>query len=465
MNSKKDLMGKTNYYLLLLFFLIFIVCTTIYYVAAEGSGAPREMVDAVVEEGADSNPLTYDVDIDETVVVYDPLFYAHDRFRDYICITEAIHDWDPYFDWSTNYPPFCLVIAFFFSLGGEWDDITLQTQLEALDREANYPGMIAFVVIYLISILAVVAAFSFSKKNHPLRSILLTLGLTALFICSTPSLFLIDRGNYLSFAIIATMLWALFETIGKKDAAAVMLAFASALKIYPLFILAYYFFEWILDMIREKSIKAREDLRKHIFLCCATGLIVTILPILTFKHSIIDNVRGFGGGLFSFGGGGHMPQYFTVGLTGLISYIAKDLEVPGMLIWFLVGASVALICYILIYLRRDDIRFAEKALVLVALMTWLTPNSYVYNACYMFAPTLALLFERRPEGEKVQKRYFAYIAICALLFVPKAYVYRLATHQSNAIWMDNALMIAIFVIFIATSVTALIRNRNSSSRN
>ena len=53
MNSKKDLMGKTNYFLVLLFFLIFIVCTTIYYVAAEVSGAPREMVDAVVEEGAD----------------------------------------------------------------------------------------------------------------------------------------------------------------------------------------------------------------------------------------------------------------------------------------------------------------------------------------------------------------------------------------------------------------------------
>lgn len=343
-------------------------------------------------------------------------FFRHDIFKDFSTINNAVCDRNPYLSELSNYPPIILAFAYIFSKMADYSGYDMFTMRFACEDPAVQKSIVLFFGLCIVAFLCVIMYHAYlqnkgqSTKTFKERAVrFLTAGAVgAALLLSAPSVFLFDRGNYLALTIVFFMLWAVFEE-EKPDSVlgAVFAALCAATKVYPLYILLIYVFE-------KKY--------KKFFWAMVTGAVVTIVPIFFFKGGYIANVIAFIKGVLGFGGGAGMyAVYFNVGVTGLVGFIGRIFGfTPNVrlikIVWFFGGVLFTLIG--LPFLKDEKIRW-KKLLVLTAIMVFLTPNSYLYNTAYMFAPIYVMLMNR----DKMAKRDYVYVVIAALMLVPKAYFY------------------------------------------
>jgi len=343
-------------------------------------------------------------------------FFRHDVFKDFATINNAVCDRNPYLSNLSNYPPIILMIAYIFTKFADYSGYDIFTLRFAYEDPKVFHSILVLMISCAVAFFAVCMFHAYlqnrgeSKKTFKerVKRFLIAGGIAIALIFSAPSVFLFDRGNYLAITVVFFLLWAVFEE-EKPDSVlgAVFAALCAATKVYPIYILLIYLF--------EKKFK-------KFFWAMATGAVVTLVPILFFRGGYIDNVRAFINGVLGFGGGsGLYSVYFTVGITGFTGFMMRIFGfLPNAryikMVWVLMGASMTLLC--MPFLKDEKTRW-KKLLVLTAVMVYLTPNSYLYNTAYMFAPIFVMLMNR----DRMVKKDYVYVIISALLLVPKAYYY------------------------------------------
>ncbi|MCQ2467500.1 MAG: glycosyltransferase 87 family protein [Clostridia bacterium] len=345
------------------------------------------------------------------------LFPAKDMYKDFATINYALKDNNPYISRLSNYPPIILAFAKIFALMNDWSIYNPMNLQTAFDDPAYMRSLIILFAVYGIFLLfsCVLYAWFENKRERTLSAldkagnIIITMLLATAFFFSAPSRFMMDRGNYLVVTIVLMVLWAVFEEM-KPDTSlgAIFAALAAATKVYPIYLLGMY----ITEKKWHKTLVA-------IF----TGLVVTVIPICFFAGRYSTNCIVFVQGVLGFGGvgGGIYSVYYTVGVTGLagVMFTMMGMLPHGnitKLIWLASGAFFTIVGFAFLVKEK---KLWKKLLILTSLMVFLSPNSYLYNSCYLFAPILVMLMNK----DKLMKRDIPYIVISALLLVPKSYFY------------------------------------------
>lgn len=386
--------------------------------------------------------------------MYDPVY----RFLDFYEINMAIHGLNPYISGLTNYPPLAILLALPFALVSDYSRFDSFGAVLKNDDPAIKMSFLIFVAIFYVGILAasviMITLKNRKKTFHDYSSALLLFSLLAV---STPVLFAIDRGNYLLFTTIFLVMWAILEE-EKPDSiwGAVFLGLAAATKIYPIYMLMIY----VMGRKFKKLIAA-----------IITGLVTTIVPIFFFQGSFIDNCRWFYHGVMGFGGGSSYVLSHNVGLTAMVGYIYR---MNGMdpnsgvikIVWFITGAALTILVAGIFIFEKT---MWKKVLLTVSLMVLLTPNSGLYNSCYLIAPIMIMVL-----GDNEYKvRDIPYLILSAVLMVPLAYYYLPDTDYNKfyndlniAVLADALLYLGIIVYYIVTTVPEVINvlkaKRNSA---
>ena len=393
-----------------------------------------------------------------TYPIGDFRFFPHDRFKDYFTINQAVQDLNPYLSELSNYPPIILVFAYFFSKSGDLSGYDINSLQNAIFDPKMKAAFVLFFVLCATLFIGVCLfhAFMLNKEEEGmslkdrLKRFALAGGISFTLLLSAPSIFLIDRGNYLAITVVFFMLWAVFEDRKSESVwGAIFAALCAATKIYPIYILLLYVFE--------------KKFKKLIW-AIITGAVVTIVPIFFFKGGYIENVQAFIKGVLGFGGGGIYSVYFTVGITGVAGYLFRAFGmIPSVrfikLAWVVMGGFMTLVG--LPFLCKEK-KTWKKLLVITAMMVYLTPNSYLYNTTYMFGPIFVMLMSR----DKSEKKDIPYYIISALLLVPKAYMYiddlpgviPLEFNTVNiAVVFDSLLYFALIMWYFAEKIAVLIK--------
>ena len=387
-------------------------------------------------------------------------FFRHDIFKDFSTINNAVSDLDPYRTKLSNYPPIILIFAYIFSQMADYSGYDIFTMRFAVEDPKVRESLLLFFGLCVVGFLVVVMVHAYlqnkGEEGKPLKErikrYLLAGAVGFALLISTPSIFLLDRGNYLAVTIILFMLWAVFEE-EKPDSilGAVFVALCAATKVYPIYILLLY--------VVEKKFK-------KLTWALVTGAVVTLVPIVFFKGGYIENVKEFLLGVLGFGGGsGLYSIYYSVGVTSLVGFMGRCfgfLVNPRIVkaVWVIMGALITFLA--LPFLKSEKTTW-KKLLVVTAVMVWLTPNSYLYNTAYMFAPIFIMLMNR----DKMQKRDYVYVVISALLLVPKAYMYLPNTegvgvevpleynYVNIAVFIDSMLYFGLIVYYFGERMLAL----------
>lgn len=388
--------------------------------------------------------------------IANPLFSPLVRYLDFYEINNAVYGLNPYISWATNYPPFALILALPFAYAFNYGQYQELGEILATRDPALLNSVLVFVAVFYICLLAVIflgiAIKSRKKTFHDYSSAFI---LFALLAVSTPVLFAIDRGNYLLFTVVFLVLWAIFEE-EKPDSiwGAVFLGLAAATKIYPIYMLIIY-------VVGRKF--------KKLIAAIVAGLVTTIVPIFFFQGTFIDNLRHFYHMVLDFGGGdsGYRP-YYNVGITGLVCYLFRMNGVdPSIAVvkitWFVAGVGLTVLVGFLLFFERSA---WKQVLLATSLMIFLSPNSMLYNSCYLFAPILIMVF----GDSEFKKKDIPYLVCTALLLVPFAYTYLpdvdyygFYNEMNTAILVDGLLYLAIILYYIVTEMIPVIRRLTSNA--
>jgi len=334
--------------------------------------------------------------------LYDPVF----RFLDFYEINMAIYGLNPYLAQLTNYPPLAILLALPFALIPDYSKYDSFGAVLGNDDPAIKMSLLVFVIIFYVCVLGTVLlgiAIKRRKKDH--HDYFMGLLLFALLAVSLPVVFAIDRGNYLLFTVIFLVMWAVLEE-ERPDSfwGAVFLGLAAATKVYPVYMLIIY-------VIGRRF--------KKLAVTIVTGLVTTILPMFLFNGTLYENCRAFYHGVLGFGDGGTYVLNHNIGLTALVGYLYRMnglLPENGVtkIVWFVSGVVLTLAAGFLLFFEKTN---WKKVLIVTGLMIFLTPNSGLYNSCYLIAPIVIMVLG---DGE-FKKADIPYLVITALLMVPFAY--------------------------------------------
>ena len=388
--------------------------------------------------------------------IANPLFSPQVRYLDFYEINKAITGLNPYISWSTNYPPLALILALPFAYAFDYSKFDSLGAMLAETDPALKQTVLAFVIIFYVLFLAAIiigiAIKSRKKDHHDFMGGMLVFSLLAV---STPLLYAIDRGNYLLFTTIFLVMWAILEE-EKPDSilGAVFLGLAAATKIYPVYMLMIY----VMGRKFKKLIAA-----------VITGLVTTIVPMFFFQGTFIDNCRHFYHMVLDFGGGdsGYRP-YYNVDITGLVCYLYRmnGIDPSNAVVkisWFVSGVVLTLLVAALFIFEKTT---WKQVLVVTALMVFLSPNSALYNSCYLFAPILIMVM----GDNEFKKRDIPYLVFAGLLLVPFAYkylpdvdYYGFYNEMNTGILVDGFLYLAIIVYYIALGVPEVIGRLKSNA--
>lgn len=344
------------------------------------------------------------------------LFFRNDKYKDFATINYAIKDLNPYLSKLSNYPPLILAFAIIFSKMGDYDKFDIHTLQYTFNDPQIWRSFIILIALYAFSVIALCVYFGVKqvRKNDnsdvaaKVKTYCAYLALGAAFVVSAPSLYMVDRGNYLVVSVVLYIAWAIAEEETPDSYwGPVFLALCAATKVYPVYILGIYLF--------DKKFK-------KLIVAGITGAVSTLLPIFFFQGSYVENVVEFVKGVGGFGVGVN-AGYFTICLTGSLIYIERALGIPVELstqrnhqIWLVAGVVISLAGFF--FLAKDKRRWRQFFIV-TCMMNYLTPNAYLYQSSYMFAPILLMFADK----EKLTKKDLPYVIAAALLLVPKPYDY------------------------------------------
>lgn len=355
----------------------------------------------------------------------DFLFYRNDLFMDFFNVNGMVANLDPYISGGSSYPPFILLIAYFFSLFSPYKEVS------PMEVSMSISGRISFVLFFLsTTVIFFTICFNYFRKNGIKKIHSFFLG--CLLVFNAPFMYMLDRGNYL---ILALIFYLLFYINYKKNNKIyiLFLAIAISIKIYPALAI-------ILLLYDKKYIEAL----KTILLVA----IFSLFPILFFNGGFINNIIEFFKALFNFGGGyvdEFMNVYFSVGLNSFLRLpflLFNDGNIPDNIP---IGAVFIILAVLILglftnYLRKED-DFNKKCLIISVIITLLTPISYLYNLVYLIVPFILLVVDKK--NIKVNK---IYIILLSLLFIPKTYIY--FSGYPSCISLDNILNPVLLILIL-----------------
>lgn len=361
------------------------------------------------------------------------LFNSVDQYMDFFNVNFMVHEWNPYIEYYSSYPPLALLLAYPFSLMADYASY----EYPPLDIVYTLPAKISFGLFIGIFTLLIVWFVNLYLKRakvikNPWIRWIVSIGLTI----TAPYLFMVDRGNYL-IATIILMLAFIYFYEDHEYVSAIFLGLAIALKIYPMFLFLLLFIDkrW-----------------KSMGLATIVGGGVTVLTFPLFHGGIWQNIREFGAALLAFGGGyveEYNNVYFCVGLSSLIRMpfmiwnngkIPK--EIPVILIYVILGTALTL--WSIWNLRKESV-FWKKVLVIIALMVFLIPNSYMYNLMYLLPAIIIFLVAKEGKDKKSDVRY---LIILGALLIPKAYYYIIPQFFIGIqIVIDGCLLLALILLY------------------
>jgi hypothetical protein len=323
------------------------------------------------------------------------LFLPRMRFSDFIKVVRESIGLNPYQGFSSGQYPFLLIIGFIFSLAP--------------------PVYSILVYCLLLSITLSCLSLYFLHMKSRLLSLLATFTITFL---TYPFLFTIDRGNFESLVFLFLLIFIFFYSKKRYLPAAIFLACAIALKVYPAI--------FLLLFLKEKKIK-------EIFITLGTTLGLSFLSLLCFKGGLLANIQY----LASFSNVTNNPDFLSflsigrdsmvqrgVSLLTLIKIIVQQnqLIVPEIILKNFQLIYIFLVCVIFIPVVLFIIYIEKEFWKSVALLTFtmlLLPNiSADYKLLHVLLPLF--LFINSKEAGKLDSFY---LFMFGLLMVPKGYFY------------------------------------------
>lgn len=392
------------------------------------------------------------------------LFWSRDRFMDFFNVNAMVAERNPYGAFASSYPPLALAFAWLFlfaiyppavlmpawllSEASGYGDVgkTIMNNLsQGIGTYLIFAGLFTgIILVFLYKIFQKEKAVFKNKSQLYLTILCLTF--------SAPFIFLLDRGNYLLAAIVCYLFFVYYYD---KDeiAASVWLGLASAIKIYPLFML--------LIFIVNKKWKALEA-------AILTMVISSFYGLLLFRGGMFQNLFTLLHALGGFGEGYEKETinvHFGVGLTALIripfmiwNEMTVPKEVPVMGIYLVTGLGLTI--WTSVHIRREGCAW-KKLLVMTALMVFLTPNSYMYNLVYLFPVVVVFCLAR---GEKRIWIDGSYLLLLGFLMIPKAYYYFIAPYYGVGIQVVLDALLLLGIIFFYNICDTETRRENCASK-
>lgn len=359
------------------------------------------------------------------------LFLPGDRFMDFYNVNQMVSERLPYVGYYSTYPPLILAIAYIFSLLGDYTVYTVK------EIAAMPVGKLSYMLCFGIGTLILVVCIYKLIRKYAGKRCPVWLAVIASLLCTftAPYIFMLDRGNYLIFALIFYTLFIYYYE-DHEELSAVFLGLSAAVKIYPVYMIAVF--------VAEKK-------WKKVWITVGTAAVSFVIPMFLFRGGYIQNIKEILYSLFAFGEGysSEVPNvYFGVGLSSLLRFpfvVWHDLTVPS---WFPV-MKVFLVCGTLLTFWSLFHVWHEKSvwkrlLVFTALMVFLIPNSYMYNLLF-FVPVI-LVFLLKEEQNHTWKNQ-VYLWILGLIMIPKAYYYILSAHVIGIQVLLDGLLLALLIIF------------------
>lgn len=315
-------------------------------------------------------------------------------FTDYFNLIEYVRQGDPY-SLSSNYTAINFVIVkCLFQLIPRQDLVGMSSPAEeVLALRNTTSALISFILFTLVTILII--AFCIRKLLSRFSEITKNLGVAAILL-SSPSLFLIERGNLLLLTLAALLFFFCFRKSDQKwqrILAGLALALASAMKLYPaVFALLY---------LKEKKI------REFIFVTI-TGFALLIIPFFIFNgvSSIEDFVIGMSASVNAELGMGNNYSFSNL-IRILYALICGKIGQIGI-----IGSIIPFVLTITTYLLAKN--EWEKLLSLGIMCVWVPSFSYAYTLLLLLPGMLSLLVAK----EETDKYRLLCLILIFVIMVP-----------------------------------------------
>jgi hypothetical protein len=358
------------------------------------------------------------------------LFPAGDRFHDFNTVVQESIGLNPYGEYKSGQYPFLLIVGSLFSL---------------------IPDAYSYLV-YCLTFAGTFFAFSlyFLRAKPWYLSLLPAFALTFM---TYPFLVCLDRGNFESLVFLLLLAFIFFYSRKAYLPAAIFLAFAAALKIYPAI--------FLLLFLKEKKFK-------EIISCIGCTIGLTFISLLCFQGGLIANIRY----LLNFSNINNNPVFLSfitlregsftqrgVTLLTLIKIFVQQNQINLPEYWLvnfpkyyiLLACSLFIpIMFFVIYIVKE--RWSNVALLTFSML--LLPNiSADYKLLHVLLPLFLFI-----NTEKKSKLDYFYILMFGLLLIPKNYFYlsRIVsdslTRTGNAHDITMAVPINILILIISSLV-------------
>jgi hypothetical protein len=372
------------------------------------------------------------------------IFFArlNDLFADFFNVLHYISEKDPYFN-TTNgygekiYSPLAYLILYPFSRLDNFNTMTLQ--------QAWTSKMAIMAVFGFVSVSSFFLFFSLNqiRKRYGVSSfIFIGLYLSYIFIFS------VERGNLIIISAAFVSFYLCYydsDSKNKRILAAVCLALAVALKIYPVLFGFLYF---------------GKKQYKDIFFSAAIALLLIFIPFVFFKGGfynipqLINNIKIFSGKynstiLFPRFSLSHLV-YYAIVLLGLANKLALYLSnVAYILMLILSGVSI---CFSLLLKNKWN-----KIMLLSLTVIYLPVNSALYCGLYLF-PVIILFFATLDNRSVIFNGFIMVVFIIALNTFQFSISYNNIDVGVNYIFGNVALLALWFVVLIASAKEVLSKN-------
>lgn len=348
---------------------------------------------------------------------------ASDAFMDFFNVNQFVTDMNPYYvegqpGEGSSYPPLSLLLAKAFQLISGSAETARDTRL-------SVRGVLALVLYLGIFYAAAMRLFRKAIAGSGLechRRLLY-----AALVLSGPMLFLLDRGNYLLYALLLMAVFLLYrndETGWKRELSYLALAAATGIKLYPAAL--------ALLLLRER--KFLPFLRTALY-----SVALVVLPFFCFQGGW-RNIVWFWENMVTFSG---RPDVFYIGgmfYTNAYSYSLSAsmlvrvgycfladgsfLHLPAYVqpVGYALTGLTTLACLIGVFRVRE----LWKALACAAVLTVVIPDpSYFYGSAVMILPFVAFCADRR----KTRGDIFWFVLFCIqLLPLPLGYLLPTYSH-------------------------------------
>ena len=368
-----------------------------------------------------------------------------DSFMDYFNMLHCARQNDPYFA-NSNYPAICFVIL----------KILLQLvpngavapQEGSVCLRACMPAMLSYMLLVMLCLLIVCFCIRQMLSNHSERCKNLVI---AAFLFSGPVLFMIERGNLVMIALAATMLFFAFYDSQKswqRYVAAIALAFAASIKIYPIVFILLFF--------QKRRLKEG-------FLTVSALLVLFFIPFFFFNG--FDSMRSMLDGMFilsdRLGRIGFGLNYSFRNLANIaVSFFTKELVDTH------VSMFIPAICGVLLYIVACQTW--EKVFALALLCVWVPAFSYTYSLV-LFIP-FVITFLNATDQKRSDKGYQIAVSVLtgmvfALWALPRVMFgsFGATTTPYNLYWgclIGNAAIAVLFVLIFVHSLIARLQKRS-----